>query len=247
MQKFVLVVLADAHNGHTGQCNPSISRISDTTGYSKRAVIDALKALEAKGYIGALKRFGRSTAYELSFQETGAPPAPVTRSRTPPRKRPTSAPDAPVEGSDQASKTAETSAGDAPVQETHRCASFTEPVQEVHRTGAGGAPEPGKNLEGNREDEETVVRVGAGWVVTDQWQPPEAALIRARSAGVPQTLIDDPGILADFCLKYSEAPQRDPAFAKRWVSWVINEHRNPRAATPADATAAAMRWARGDG
>lgn len=117
------------------------------------------------------------------------------------------------------------------MHDVHQCTSDTGVVHEVHGGGARRAPEPGKNLERTgKEDEEGdggVVQSGSGWLVTSSWTPPADAIARARMAGVPQTLIDDPEILADFRLKYSEAPQRDPAFSKRWVSWLVNEHRSP--------------------
>lgn len=49
--KFVLIVLADAHNGHSGECFPSIARISETTGFSESTVKYAIRDLEAKGLV----------------------------------------------------------------------------------------------------------------------------------------------------------------------------------------------------
>jgi hypothetical protein len=49
--KFVLVVLADAHNGHSGDCFPSIARIAETTGYGESTVKYAIRDLEAGGLL----------------------------------------------------------------------------------------------------------------------------------------------------------------------------------------------------
>lgn len=236
MQKFVLIVLADAHNGHTGQCNPSISRMARLTGYSGRAVMNALAALEAQGYICARKTPGRSTHYELSFQEsTGESGSPVKPQKDASKTLLTGERGSPP-----------TSESHSPVNEVHQCTTFTPPVNEVHHTPEPRSPDPEENLERNREDEDGgVVRVGAGWVVTFDWKPRHADVCRARAAGIPQTLIDDPGVLEDFRLKYSEAPQRDQAFGQRWVRWLVNEHRNPTP-RPVVVGDSLRRWANGD-
>lgn len=49
--KFVLIVLADAHNGHSGECYPSVARIAETTGFSESTVKYAVRDLEADGLI----------------------------------------------------------------------------------------------------------------------------------------------------------------------------------------------------
>lgn len=49
--KFVLIVLADAHNGHSGECFPSIARIAETTGFSESTVKYAVRDLEEKGLL----------------------------------------------------------------------------------------------------------------------------------------------------------------------------------------------------
>lgn len=49
--KFVLIVLADAHNGHTGECFPSLARIAETTGFSVSTVKYAIRDLEAAALI----------------------------------------------------------------------------------------------------------------------------------------------------------------------------------------------------
>jgi hypothetical protein len=49
--KLVLFVLADAHNGHSGECFPSLPRIVSTTGLSESGVKGAIRALEAVGLV----------------------------------------------------------------------------------------------------------------------------------------------------------------------------------------------------
>jgi hypothetical protein len=49
--KLVLLVLADAHNGHTGDCYPSLSRIADIAGLSEGGVKNGIRALEAAGLL----------------------------------------------------------------------------------------------------------------------------------------------------------------------------------------------------
>jgi hypothetical protein len=51
--KLVLLVLCDAHNGHTGDCYPSLNRIIASTGLSEAGVKKSIRAMEA---IGMLKR-----------------------------------------------------------------------------------------------------------------------------------------------------------------------------------------------
>ena len=49
--KLVLLALADAHNGHSGDCYPSLARIIKTTGLSESGVKGAIRALEADGLL----------------------------------------------------------------------------------------------------------------------------------------------------------------------------------------------------
>lgn len=49
--KLVLLTLADAHNGHTGDCFPSLPRIVKLTGLSESGVKLAIRALEAAGMV----------------------------------------------------------------------------------------------------------------------------------------------------------------------------------------------------
>lgn len=55
-QKLVLMILAHAHNGKTGQCNPRVTTIARGAGLSERAVKRALKELRDMGYIHSAKR-----------------------------------------------------------------------------------------------------------------------------------------------------------------------------------------------
>jgi len=45
----VLVVLADHHNGTTGQCNPGYKRLAAETGLAKSYVVSIVQALEERG------------------------------------------------------------------------------------------------------------------------------------------------------------------------------------------------------
>lgn len=49
--KLILIVLADCHNGETGQCNPSIGYISEKTGFSKRSVNYSISRMMGSGVI----------------------------------------------------------------------------------------------------------------------------------------------------------------------------------------------------
>lgn len=78
-----------------------------------------------------------------------------------------------------------------------------------------------------------VVRVGAGFLIKPTWTPSEEVRAQAKLSGVKPGLVDDPAFLGQFRLKYGfpdGAPCRDAAFAKRYLDWLINETRNPRAA-----------------
>lgn len=49
--KAVLMILAESHNGETGQCNPSIAYLQEITGLKDRALQIHMKALEAAGLL----------------------------------------------------------------------------------------------------------------------------------------------------------------------------------------------------
>lgn len=61
-EKFVLVALADQANDD-GVCWPSVSSIEKRTGFSERAVRNAIQSLSKKGYLTVKKRQGRSTIF----------------------------------------------------------------------------------------------------------------------------------------------------------------------------------------
>lgn len=239
VQKFILICLADCHNGHTGQCNPSFQRLADVTGYSRRTVIRALADLTEGGFIEPIRAFGRSSNYRLCLERAGVTLSPVAD---------VWGHETGAAGSDCLSPPLVTDSHPSsdtvsPPDQGGECQSVTTLVTECHLTSDTVSPKPGRNREENREeDEETpdcvgrrvgvdggdlVLQTASGWIVTPTWRPPAEAVARAKMAGVPQDVIDDPGHLADFRLKYGEAPQRDPAFGKRWVSWMLNAHRNP--------------------
>lgn len=83
-----------------------------------------------------------------------------------------------------------------------------------------------------KPEEGAVVRVGDGWVVTQDWQPSREALDAARISGVPKSVIEDQNHLIAFRLKYSEAPQRDRSFNAKFTRWLVNEARNPQVRAP---------------
>lgn len=49
--KAVLMMLADCHNGETGQCNPSLRHLMELTGLKERALQLHLKAIEEAGFM----------------------------------------------------------------------------------------------------------------------------------------------------------------------------------------------------
>lgn len=59
-QKLVLIALADAHNGHTGRCDPSIQRIADMCHMSYRTVTRTLADLEKLGLVQRINRAGEN-------------------------------------------------------------------------------------------------------------------------------------------------------------------------------------------
>jgi len=70
MQKIVLLMLANRINGDTGECYPSISRLSSECGMTGRALINQLQLLEKHGYIQvkrtALNGINQANVYKLS-------------------------------------------------------------------------------------------------------------------------------------------------------------------------------------
>jgi DNA-binding transcriptional ArsR family regulator len=75
--KILLYWLADHHNGETGECFPSISRIADLCEMSRRAVECHLQSLQEAGLVSIRKRFrenggATSNAYTLNLSPVGA-------------------------------------------------------------------------------------------------------------------------------------------------------------------------------
>lgn len=56
-RKWVLVALADRHNGDTGRCDPRIRRLAADTELSERSVQRALAELEERGFIERHERY----------------------------------------------------------------------------------------------------------------------------------------------------------------------------------------------
>lgn len=102
-QKFVLVALADRHNGDTGRCDPHVERLAQDTGLGERAVRDALKVLTEDGFIGrerGRRADGSRTGYSYTFPHLQDPATPAAadagRDDLAPRKQPLE-PDAALE------------------------------------------------------------------------------------------------------------------------------------------------------
>ena len=66
-QKLILMLLAEAHNGKTGKCFPTIARLGDESSYSKRQVIRILKQLEDGGLICSTHSRGRKKANDYTL------------------------------------------------------------------------------------------------------------------------------------------------------------------------------------
>lgn len=67
--KLVLMLLANAYNGHTGQCNPDQERLAKEACMSVRSVRDHLSALERLGLIVRQTNYlGRGKGAETHFQ-----------------------------------------------------------------------------------------------------------------------------------------------------------------------------------
>lgn len=55
-QKLVLLMLAERHNGDSGQCNPSHDLLAEDCGLSRRSVVDQIGKLEEAGYLRVMHR-----------------------------------------------------------------------------------------------------------------------------------------------------------------------------------------------
>jgi hypothetical protein len=72
LAKFLLVLLSDRHNSDTGDCFPSINRLTEDSAMSRATVLRKLAILEDKGLIARVERrrdngSRASTAYNLLF------------------------------------------------------------------------------------------------------------------------------------------------------------------------------------
>ena len=69
MQKLVLLMLANRHNGHTGRCDPSIARLAKDCGLGKSTVVRILGLLEGGKLLERTRRSAEgvhaSTTYAL--------------------------------------------------------------------------------------------------------------------------------------------------------------------------------------
>lgn len=207
--KFVLVSLADQANDQA-VCWPSIQTLADRTGYSVRAVQNALRWLEEKGLLDVEIGAMRANRYTLR-----------TERYKPDEVQPTPAGDAPP-------------AGAAPLQEVHpprrRC---TPPPQEVHpnrnRTINTNTPpippEGGGTLLAEADPVQTsgkTGRVGSSAIGIGTW------IERCRADGVKPIPPDDPiwsycervGITEEMLvLHWGEFKRRHLASGKRQSDW----------------------------
>jgi len=72
--KLVLILLVNHRNNKTGQCNPSVQRLMDQTGYSKRTVLFELQALKELGILEWQHGWGnahakQSNRYTVNLRE----------------------------------------------------------------------------------------------------------------------------------------------------------------------------------
>ena len=115
--KLVAFALASFHNAKGGECWPSISRLAESTGLTRRCVITTISQLEATGCVSARRRHGRATRYTMNL-------------------------DVVLTGEARSPSTGESR---SLVKEMHQCTSFTVPVKEVHLTGEPPSSESVRN------------------------------------------------------------------------------------------------------
>lgn len=81
--KFVLWVMSDIADDH-GRCYPSISRLMAETGYSNRAIINAIHLLESYKIIECDRLNGRHTRYQITPENYVKPAEESTKKQTKP-------------------------------------------------------------------------------------------------------------------------------------------------------------------
>lgn len=67
VDKLVLILLANRHNGDTGRCDASHSRIAHEAGVNRTTVLRATKRLEERGLLTIKGRFGKTHQYDLNI------------------------------------------------------------------------------------------------------------------------------------------------------------------------------------
>lgn len=77
-QKAVLISLADNANDD-GHCWPSINTIAERTCFGRTAVIEAIKWLEAEGFVTANRDNGRHTTYQIHANQSGRRTGPADK------------------------------------------------------------------------------------------------------------------------------------------------------------------------
>jgi len=81
-RRMLLVVLANAHNRTTGQCNPSLNLLVEMTGCHRGTIPGAIRSLEEAGLVAVDRRHGASSHYTLIGLQTGAEIRTGTENRT---------------------------------------------------------------------------------------------------------------------------------------------------------------------
>jgi hypothetical protein len=65
IERAVMACLLLHRNGQTGRCDPSVTRITESTGMGRRTVMRVIAALEAAGHIACEHRHGTRTRYTV--------------------------------------------------------------------------------------------------------------------------------------------------------------------------------------
>jgi uncharacterized phage protein (TIGR02220 family) len=73
-QKMVLLMLTNHANGHTGRCDPSLTRLAEECGMSRDSVMRHIKTLEENGYLTVIRQkdgeINLRNKYELNLLNT---------------------------------------------------------------------------------------------------------------------------------------------------------------------------------
>lgn len=73
--KNLLFVLVDHYNVRTSRCDPSLARLADEIGLSRRRAVAALRDLEAGGWVETTHTIGGRNSYSVVFEKAAPPHA----------------------------------------------------------------------------------------------------------------------------------------------------------------------------